>query len=125
MSYTSDHSFVPRTKMKLFAMAATVAALLTPASAFAAGSVCLQVNRIDHTQVLNDHQILFYMVGRKEVWVNNLSGRCPTLTSMDGWAWSSAFPEYCDNVETIRVLRSGEVCQLGAFTPYDKSSHPS
>jgi hypothetical protein len=107
------------------ALAAAIAsaALATPAVSYAqdvAGKpVCLDVSRIDHTEVLNDHQILFFMNGRK-VWINNLTTRCATLTRQDGWAWSSRIPQYCDNVETIRVLRTGEVCLLGAFTPYQK-----
>ena len=86
--------------------------------------VCLEINRIDHTEVLNDHQILFYMNGKK-VWLNTLSNRCTTLTRQDGFAWDSSIPKYCENVELIRVLRSGQVCQLGAFTPYEKQPKPS
>ena len=82
-------------------------------------NVCLWVNRIDHTQVLNDHQILFYEVGGK-VWQNNLTVPCRTLTSQDGFAWSSGIPEFCGNVEQIKVLRTGESCLLGAFVPYVK-----
>lgn len=81
--------------------------------------VCLDVNRIDHTEVLNDHQILFYEYGKK-IWVNNLPSPCRTLTRQDGWVWVSGLPKYCDNVELIRVLRTHEVCMLGAFTPYMK-----
>ena len=80
-------------------------------------SVCLWVNRIDHTQVLNDHQILFFEVGGK-IWQNNLSRPCRTLTAQDGFAWDSSIPQYCDNLEQIRVLRTGESCLLGEFVPY-------
>jgi len=86
--------------------------------------VCLEINRIDHTQVLNDHQILFYMLG-KTVWLNTLTYPCTTLTRQEGFAWESRIPKYCDNVELIRVIRTGEVCQLGAFTPYEKPAGPS
>lgn len=130
MTYTSDNRFVPRTGAILFALAA-IAASMAPVSAFAQDRefaegkpVCLQVNRIDHTQVLNDHQILFYMLGRK-VWVNNLTNRCTTLTPQEGFVWESSIPKYCDNLEIIRVLRTGEVCMLGAFTPYEKPAKAS
>ena len=86
--------------------------------------VCLEVNLIDHTEVLNDHQILFYMNNRK-VWLNTLSNRCTTLTRADGFVWDSGLPKYCENVELIRVLRSHQVCQLGAFTPYEKQPKQS
>ncbi len=81
--------------------------------------VCLDVYRIDHTEILNDHQILFHMRG-KQVWVNNLTNRCSTLTRDEGFVWESRIAKYCDNLETIRVIRTGQVCMLGAFTPYEK-----
>ncbi len=113
----------------LFA-AAAVAAAIAPVSAFAQSDdghkpVCLQVSRIDHTEILNDHQILFYLRGQRDghkVWVNNLTDRCSTLTRDEGFVWESSIPEYCDNLEIIRVLRTGQVCTLGAFSPYEKAS---
>jgi len=118
---------IPRARRILFTVA--VLAISNPpfaaygqSEAYAAGKpVCLDVNRIDHTQVLSDHQILFYMYGKK-IWVNNLTNRCATLTSQDGFVWESSIPKYCDNLETIRVIRSGEVCLLGAFTPDEKKA---
>ena len=80
-------------------------------------TVCLDVNRIDHTQVLNDHQILFHMVNGK-IWQNNLTVPCRTLTSQDGFSWESGIPKFCGNVEQIRVLRTGESCLLGPFVAY-------
>ena len=133
MTYTLDNGLVPRVKTLLFAVAATAAAgLFAPASTLAADAagkpVCLDVVRIDHTEVLNDHQILFYMVGKEKgskIWINNLSNRCTTMTRSDGFVWESGIPKYCDNLEIIRVIQSGEVCQLGAFTPYEKPVRPS
>jgi hypothetical protein len=81
--------------------------------------VCLDANRIDHTEILNSHQILFYMLGRK-IWINNLTGDCSTLTRSDGFIWESRIDKYCDNLETIRVIQTGQTCLLGAFTPYEK-----
>jgi hypothetical protein len=104
-----------------------VGCLSASLAAFAADAgkpVCLDVNRIDHTEVLNDHQILFYMYGKK-VWLNTLAPRCTTLTRQEGFAWESSIPKYCDNLEIIRVIRTGQVCQLGAFTPYEKPANPS
>ena len=80
-------------------------------------NVCLWVNRIDHTQVLNNHQILFFETGGK-IWQSNLPVPCHTLTSQDGFAWRSGIPQICGNVEQIRVLRTGETCLLGALVPY-------
>ncbi len=132
MTYTFDNGLVPRAKAVLFALAITAGGLVAPTLALAedaAGKpVCLDVDRIDHTEVLNNHQILFYMVGKEKgskIWINNLSNRCTTMTRSDGFVWESGIPKYCDNVEIIRVIQSGEVCQLGAFTPYQKPVRPS
>jgi hypothetical protein len=134
MSCTPNTSLFPRFKANTVALlfASATAMLITPGAVAAqddgaapkAAPVCLDVTRIDHTEVLNDHQILFYMYGKK-TWVNNLTARCPSLTRQDGFVWSSWVPRYCDNLETIRVIRSGEVCMLGAFTPYEKPAKPS
>jgi hypothetical protein len=129
MTYTSDNNAVPRGGRILFAAAALAAfAAASPAVAQPADDhkpVCLQINRIDHTEVLNDHQILFYLIGKErghKVWINNLTHRCATLDRTEGFAWQSSIPEYCDNLEIIRVLRTGETCTIGAFTPYEKAS---
>jgi hypothetical protein len=126
MPYRLDNKVAMRIKASLLAVVA--ASLMSPAPALAADEagkpVCLDVNRIDHTQVLNSSQILFYMYGKK-VWLNTLSHRCTTLTREEGFAWESSVPRYCDNLEIIRVIRTGEVCQLGAFTPYEKPAKPS
>jgi hypothetical protein len=114
-------------KTSLFALAALLALPIAPAALAldeAGKPVCLQINLIDHTEVLNDHQILFYMNNRK-IWLNTLSNRCSTMTRQDGFVWDSSLPKYCENVELIRVLRTGQVCQLGAFTPYEKQPKPS
>jgi hypothetical protein len=118
MFYTSINGFVPRVKTSVFALAATLV-FAGPALADDNRSICLQTHDVDHTQVLNDHQVLFYMRGKK-VWLNTLQSRCITLPNQEGFVWSSAFPEFCGGAETIRVVRTGEVCQLGQFTPYEK-----
>jgi hypothetical protein len=126
MSDRLDNKVAVRIKASLLAVVA--AGLMSPAPTLAADEagkpVCLDVNRIDHTQVLNSSQILFYMYGKK-VWLNTLSYPCTTLTRQEGFAWESSVTRYCDNLEIIRVIRTGQVCQLGAFTPYEKPAKPS
>jgi hypothetical protein len=112
---------------RLTAFAALLALSAAPAALaldVAGKPVCLEVNRIDHTEVLNSNQILFYMYGKK-IWLNTLNSPCTTLTRQEGFAWESGIPRYCDNLEIIRVIRTGQVCQLGAFTPYEKPARPS
>jgi hypothetical protein len=118
MFFTSINGFVPRMKTGVFALAA-ILTFTGPALAGQAGSSCLPADDVNHTQVLNDHQILFYMRNKK-IWLNTLQARCISLPVQEGFAFSSAFSEYCPNIETIRIIRTGEVCQLGQFTPYEK-----
>ena len=126
MSYIFDGNCIARIKGSLLALAAAclLSAPVLAADMQSAKPVCLDVNRIDHTEVLNDHQILFHMLGKK-VWLNTLKYPCTTLDSQDGFVWESSVPRYCDNLEIIRVIRTGQVCQLGAFTPYEKPVNPS
>ncbi len=81
--------------------------------------VCISARDIDHTKILNDHQILFYMTGHK-VWINNLPNKCGALRDDEGFVRVSSNPEYCDNLETIKVRPTGQPCLLGKFTPYVK-----
>jgi hypothetical protein len=93
------------------------------ASAGGGKSVCINTYEIDHTQVVNDSTILFYMLNRK-VWQNNLPFPCPELYSEGGFAYSTDINQICSNLQSIRVIeqgggpRFGAVCQLGEFVPY-------
>lgn len=80
--------------------------------------VCLQVTAIDHTEIKDDNTILFFMKGGK-AWKNTLTFQCPSLKIEDGFAYQTDLPEICSNMQTIRVLRSGNFCELGQFTPYE------
>jgi hypothetical protein len=125
MTYTSIDSIIPRGKALLVALAAfTVAAPALAQTEQATKSVCLQADEVDHTKVLNDRQILFYMRGNK-VWMNTLQGRCATLPIQDGFSMASDHSEFCANAQAIRVVRTGEFCALGDFTPYQKPVGPS
>ncbi len=124
MNITPDIASVLRLASRLAAGAAICTCALSPfANADDAVSptkpVCIRVDRIEHTRVLNNHQILFALYGGKS-YINNLSSQCTTLMPDSGFAWSasSAFAYYCDNREVIHVLGSDQACLLGAFTPY-------
>ena len=59
-------------------------------------------------------------------WRNKLQGRCPDL-AYEGFAWYIRNPDnsVCENEESLKVLQSPEVCQLGKFekvTPMPKSA---
>lgn len=90
-----------------------------PADAAGARSkpVCIRSIDIDHTKVPDSRTILFYMKDGK-VWKNTLMNDCVGL-KFDGFIYSPTPPgDICDNMQTIRVLRLGTVCMMGAFTPY-------
>jgi hypothetical protein len=121
MTYTLTGSFVPRGKAiflgltALFAQAVPAYADSVPQTK----GVCIHADEIDHTQVLNDHQVLFYLRGNK-IWLNTLQGSCSTLPIEEGFAMMSDFSQFCANAQTIRVVNTRQVCSLGEFTPYEK-----
>ncbi len=112
--------------MKMFAAAATVVALAvsqvlaqpgapSPPYSGKAGPVCLYPRMIDHTHVVDSRTILFYMRDGK-VWRNTMKARCPGLM-FHGFVYVTRFDELCSNMQGIRVIKTGEVCVLGTFTP--------
>jgi hypothetical protein len=85
--------------------------------------VCLRVADIDHTEIINDGAILFHMkVGKP--YLNTLRYPCPSLVMEEGFAYETPVPEICSESQTIRVLRSGNFCELGQFTPFDAPIPP-
>ena len=99
----------------------TAAALFAPVAANAAKSVCLPAYQIDHTQVLHDSSILFYMRNHK-VWKNTPINNCSTLSvSTQGFSYEPTSPgsdEICSNLVTIHVNDTHETCLLGEFVAY-------
>lgn len=108
---------------------AFAAGLVLAGAAFAARAesaphpppVCLEVSRIDHTHVVDPRTILFYMRGGA-IWKNTLPAACPDLI-FNGFAFATSIDEICSNMQSFRVLYSGEVCMLGTFTPYTPAAH--
>ena len=49
------------------------------------------------------------------VYRNTLRTPCPGL-KFNGFVYKTHTGDICENMQTIRVLRSHEVCMLGAFT---------
>jgi hypothetical protein len=121
MSYTSNTTRVPRIKRFLIAAAASLG-LLGAGAAYADPQVCIPSWKVTGTRILSRTQILFYTSG-KEVWLNTLPHPC-SIDNTDGFVWQSSYPQYCDNIETIKVIRTGQSCMLGKFTPYVKANGP-
>lgn len=80
-------------------------------------NVCLDADHIDHTVVVDDRTVLYYMRGHA-VWKNTLRGACPGLKFEQGFSEVIRGGLVCSNTQMIRVMRSGALCSLGAFTPY-------
>ena len=103
------------------AMALGVAAAAGPALAESeaekAGTICLSIAQIDHTQVVDDSTILFHLRGGK-VLRNTLADRCVGLRmATRGFTYVARNDEVCGNLQIIRVNDTGMICELGPFTP--------
>jgi hypothetical protein len=83
---------------------------------------CIGLQRIDHTEVIDDSTIAFFMKGR-DIYVNHLARECPGLAREKRFSYRSATGNLC-SVDTITVLdnlgfglRAGATCGLGMFIP--------
>lgn len=98
------------------------AAAQTPSAGAAKDtSICLDVSHIDHTSVIDDRTILFYMRGGK-IWKNTLREDCPSLKFERAFSEELYGGEICSNAQMIRVIETGARCSLGGFTPYMRSA---
>lgn len=86
--------------------------------------ICLRTDDVDHTEIINDGAILFHMKAGKP-YLNTLRYPCPSLTMEGGFTYETPAPEICSEAQTIRVLRSGNFCELGQFTPFEVSTPPA
>lgn len=88
---------------------------------------CIILNQIDHTDVIDDDTILFFMRG-PEIYENDLPNKCPELRSQDRFMYKTSGAQLC-NVDTITVLndlgfgyRQGATCGLGKFAPISQEA---
>lgn len=87
------------------------------------GTTCLKTVLVDHTQVVDPVTILYFMKGG-EVWKNSLNNPCTTLPH-NGYIYMPTPPDnICGNLQRIKVIQTGEVCELGAFTPAPQDHSP-
>ena len=101
----------------LFGAAAAISLIAITAPALAAGRICLSTRDMRSTTPQDDGSAITFKMRDGSVWRNDLHGRCPDLR-FNGFAWTIHDPaaRVCEDEQTIRVLRSGEICQLGKFT---------
>ena len=115
--------------MRKFFTPVTLAVLLlagaSPAMADAQSHICINTRDITSSKPDKDGSSILFKMRDGTQWRNTLQGRCPDL-AYEGFAWSVRNPDnsVCENEESLKVLQSAEVCQLGKFekvTPMPKA----
>ncbi len=83
---------------------------------------CVSLARIDHTEVLDNQNILFFMKGGR-IYLNRLPHKCPGLARREAFMYRTSLGQLC-NVDIITVLDDigfgfspGASCGLGQFYP--------
>jgi len=86
---------------------------------------CVSLHRIDHTDVIDDQNIIFYMKG-KDIYRNHLPYPCSGLRINDTFMYRTSLNQLC-NVDIITVLdnmgfgfQPRNSCGLGLFYPVTK-----
>jgi hypothetical protein len=102
--------------MRKLSLAMFAGLLLAGAAAEpAAASVCLTVEDIANSHAARDGASITFTMADGKIWRNDLQGKCPDL-AFNGFVWSVHADQVCENGQSLRVLGSGEVCELGKFT---------
>jgi hypothetical protein len=89
----------------------------------AGNGVCLATAQIDHTEIVNDSAIVFFMKDGK-AYMNAMHISCPSLQMEGAFVYETDAAEVCSNSQTIRVKNSGNFCELGQFTPFTPPKVP-
>jgi len=98
------------------ALAGSIAALLLSSLQTASAVVCINVQDIVDTTPNRDGTAITFKMRGGKVWENKLLSPCPQLRYY-GFSWVLPGPtQVCDRQQSIRVIQSGEVCELGDFT---------
>ncbi len=94
-----------------------------PAVDYSQAQKCLPSSGIERSEPLNDRNIVFYF-RNKGVWLAQLRGRCPGMTSNSHLAFEKDTTRLCE-WDSVRVVyedgigsfRLGPVCNLPKFEP--------
>jgi hypothetical protein len=88
---------------------------------------CVDLMRIDHTEVVDDDTVLFYMRNGR-VFRNELRHSCPTLGFEERFMYRTTLTLLCD-IDVITVLQDvgfgfmpTASCGLGKFEPIDEQA---
>ncbi|MEI9992631.1 MAG: hypothetical protein WDM86_21685 [Rhizomicrobium sp.] len=105
--------------MRCFAIlgALAVLALTAPAAAQQQqhARICLKSRLIDRTTVVNPKKLLFRLKDGR-VYASHLRTPCLGL-NFNGFVYVTPLDEICGGTQSIRVLRTNQICVLGPFVP--------
>ena len=87
----------------------------------AAAGVCLNVKSIRNSDVAKDGRAITFEMKDGKIWRNDLKGQCPDLW-FNGFSWRVQADTVCDDEPGLRVIHSGQICQLGKFTAMTPAS---
>jgi hypothetical protein len=104
------------TLMKTFLISLGLAvAVISPAQA-----LCVSERDVAGTESKDGKNLIFRMRDGRTL-VNHLKGTCNDLR-FNGFVWVlRGNNDICENVQSLRVLQSGQVCVLGAFEEVKKT----
>lgn len=88
---------------------------------------CINLRRLDRSEVLNNQAIVFHMRG-DDIFINRLRYRCSGLSRRDTIMFETRFNQLC-NLDQVTVLNEmggrfmrGASCGLGLFHPIDEDT---
>lgn len=80
-----------------------------------AWAICLREQDI-RSAASSDGKTLKLQMRDGKVWNSQLKGSCPGL-KFHGFVWVMHDPQgICENMESLKVLESGQICILGKFS---------
>jgi hypothetical protein len=95
----------------IIAISALIVASVSPAAAV---NMCVQSRDILSANS-KDGKLMTFRMRDGRVLVNHLQGTCSDLR-FEGFSWVlHGTDEVCENQQSLRVLRSGQICVLGKF----------
>jgi hypothetical protein len=111
--------------MRWIYLPALLAVCLVSAGPLKAATVCINTQDISSSTPENHGASILFKMRDGSRWRNTLQGRCPDL-DFNGFAWTvrNADQTVCENEQSLRVLRSGQVCLLGKFEKLPPASKP-
>ena len=113
LQYTTTNLWETRLRTAKYLSLTVAFAIATVAPAVAAPT-CLYTYLIDRTKVV-DAQTIDFRMRDGTVYRNVLQHKCTGLR-FNGFVYRVQTDQICDNLQSIRVLQTNDICLLGAFT---------